>query len=548
MRLYKLGSESLWYDELLQLDIAQGAWGSILSQLPKHAGLPLDYWISHGWLWGGHSESWVRLPAVLVGTLTLAVAYQLGRSWLDRRTALLFTALLAFSPLHIRYSQEVRPYALLLLGVMLAGYGLGRLRQTGRWRYLLPLQVGGLIFGLAHFFALVIFLPWFLFTLGLALFERKRRAAWRALLALSATGLVLLLVLLTLGWGRTVWNVSWWGFGQAVVQTERFSRPAEEKPNFGTGPELTETFIKGSLLKPLGGGQSDSALRLFNGLALLGLAYLLIRGRVALGWLLSLWLILPVVVVLAFLIQRGAFFEPRYIIMVLPAYLMLVAVGLLALPRWLICAEPRGLATGVWVFLTGLVIISLVGPLHTYYREENKENWRVVGQLLAQNARPDDAVMAVNAESALNWYYPPAQAAPDQFETLAAVQARAATAERSWVVLSVYTSYIPEGQRVKTWLDEQGAVRFVVDPLIAVYYLGLTANPPQLLAEARHFALPVDHVLYAELARQNRREPAIARQYFELALANAPDEASRAGYQHEIEALPQSARPITANQ
>jgi hypothetical protein len=156
--------------------------------------------------------------------------------------------------------------------------------------------------------------------------------------------------------------------------------------------------------------------------------------------------------------------------------------------------------------------------------------------------------MAVNAESALNWYYPPAQAAPDQFETLAAVQARAATAERSWVVLSVYASYIPEGQRVKTWLDEQGAVRFVVDPLIAVYYLGLTANPPQLLAEARHFALPVDHVLYAELARQNRREPAIARQYFELALANAPDEASRAGYQHEIEALPQSARPITANQ
>ena len=538
LRLYTLDSESLWYDELLQLDIAQGPLTALGSLLPKHAAVPLDYIILHFWILLGRSEAWVRLPAVVLGTLTLPLAFQLGRSWLDDHTALLFMTLLALSPFHVRYSQETRPYALLVFGVMLAGYAFWRLRQSGRWRDLALLQLGVLIFSLAHFFAIVIFIPWLVFAIIETVTARqKRRPLWTGLGSLFVTGLGALLIILALGWGRTLWNVTWWGFGQALIETERFSLEASEKPNFGSGPQMSEKFFKTSIVGPLAGGNSDTALWVINGLVLLGLAYLLIQHRDKLSLLLVLWLILPVAVLLAFLVQRGAFFEPRYIIFVLPAYLMLLAVGILALPRWLTCAKPKAVSPGAFLLLSGFVLVTYITSLTSLYAKQEKEDWRVVGQLLAQNARPDDAVVAVNAEATLNWYYPPASASPDDFDTLAAVQAAVIEAERSWVVMSIFTTYIPDGKRVKAWLDEQGAVRLVVDPLIAVYYLGVTATPPQLLQEAQSFALPVDHVLYAELARQNRRKPAVARQYYQAALDYAPDETTRATYRAEIEAL-----------
>ena len=540
LRLYGVGSESLWYDELLQLDISQGSLASIWPQLPKHTALPLDYLITHFWIDLGRSEAWVRLPAVILGTLTLPLAYQLGRKLLDNGTALLFMTLLAFSPLHVRYSQEVRPYALLLLGVMLAGYAFWQLRRSGRWRHIVLLQIGVLIFSLAHFFAITIFIPWLIFgALDTVFSQTRRNAVVKSFVALWGTGFVALLVILSLGWGRTLWNVTWWGFGQSLVETERFTLTAQEKPNFGTGPQLSETFIRNEILGPLGAGDNSTMLRVFNGLAILGLAYLIVQKRYRLSGLLLLWFILPVMVIITFLIQRGAFYEPRYIIFVMPTYLMLVAAGILALPRWLKCAEPKGIAIGAFLLPLVIVLAGVSTALGQYYAAQEKEDWRLVGQLLAQNAGIDDAVIAVNAESTLNWYFPLAAANTDQFDTLEAVQAKVSEAERSWIVMSVFTGYISDGKRINLWLSEQGAVRLVLDPLIAVYYMGSTASPPQLLEEARSFALPIDHVLYAELARQNRREPTIARQYFQVALENAPNEETRASYQAEIDALPQ---------
>jgi len=152
LRLYNLASESLWYDELLQLDIAQGTppgqggLASIFPRLRGHSAVPLDYLISHGWMLLGQidsevrmlrqSDGWMRIPVVVWGTLTLPIAYQMGRRLLSGGYGLLFMALLAFSPLHIRYSQEARPYALVVLGVVLTGYAFWQIRATGHWHYI----------------------------------------------------------------------------------------------------------------------------------------------------------------------------------------------------------------------------------------------------------------------------------------------------------------------------------------------------------------------------------------------------------------------------
>ena len=51
-----------------------------------------------------------------------------------------------------------------------------------------------------------------------------------------------------------------------------------------------------------------------------------------------------------------------------------------------------------------------------------------------------------------------------------------------------------------------------------------------LLPEIEGFVLPVDHVLYASLARENRHRPAIARRYYQLAIEHVPDVDTRAEY------------------
>ena len=67
LRLYHLASESLWYDELLQSDIAQGTppgqggLASIFPRLRGHSAVPLDYLISHGWMLLGQIDSEVRM-------------------------------------------------------------------------------------------------------------------------------------------------------------------------------------------------------------------------------------------------------------------------------------------------------------------------------------------------------------------------------------------------------------------------------------------------------------------------------------------------------
>jgi hypothetical protein len=184
-----------------------------------------------------------------------------------------------------------------------------------------------------------------------------------------------------------------------------------------------------------------------------------------------------------------------------------------------------------------MVVINSAVGLNQLYQNETKENWRLVGEFIVKNAQPGDTVIAMRAEPAINWYYPQAWAAPNYFWTLAEIQETAAQARRSWVVLSIFSSTV-DGP-VKAWLSEQGAIRFDLDPVITVYYLGANVLPNQLLAEAQNFALPVDHALYASLGAQNRSRPDVARQYYQLAIEHAPNDEIRAEYQAAVNALAQ---------
>ncbi len=187
------------------------------------------------------------------------------------------------------------------------------------------------------------------------------------------------------------------------------------------------------------------------------------------------------------------------------------------------------------LLLSALVFNDFYGGLERLYVDKNKEDWRLVGNFINQNAGPADKVIAMRAEPSINWYRPSAWTAPNYFWALDEIKETAASAPRSWVVLSLFSA--PVDNQVKTWLNEQGAIHFPLGPLITVYYLGPAATPDQLLAEVQRFALPMDPALYFSLGQQNRSRPDVARHYYRLAIEHAPTDDLRTEYQAALNAL-----------
>jgi mannosyltransferase len=117
LRIFRLGSNSLWVDEFATLQTVTLP----LSQIARSAAEvafcpPLYFWLVHGLVsLAGVSEVSLRLVSAIAGTLTIPVAWVLVRELTGNRyTAAVCASLLAVSPLHIWYSQEARAYALLV--------------------------------------------------------------------------------------------------------------------------------------------------------------------------------------------------------------------------------------------------------------------------------------------------------------------------------------------------------------------------------------------------------------------------------------------------
>ena len=110
LRLYRLGLNSLWYDEIGQALIAHdnSLWGTFLAAADHAGNAPFDYIITHLTLHIGNGEAILRLPAVLFGVASVFLLYALVRDQIGVRAALTAAVLLAVLPLHIRYSRELR--------------------------------------------------------------------------------------------------------------------------------------------------------------------------------------------------------------------------------------------------------------------------------------------------------------------------------------------------------------------------------------------------------------------------------------------------------
>ena len=129
--LYRLGLPSIWFDEAFSVELAQQPlsllWHIIFGLEPN---MELYYLFLHGWLSLTTSfglqpvEFVVRLPSAIFAALATVIVFWLGNRYIGRLMGSVAACLYLLNDLQLVYAQQARSYSLQLLLICLAWYAL----------------------------------------------------------------------------------------------------------------------------------------------------------------------------------------------------------------------------------------------------------------------------------------------------------------------------------------------------------------------------------------------------------------------------------------
>jgi mannosyltransferase len=398
LRLHGLDANGLWQDEIFTAAIAsaQNSLSEVVSIPLYNTALPapaLYFLLTHAFLHIGDNDFLLRFPPLAFGMLGVAVTYVLGTRLFGAREGLAGAFLLAIAPLHIRYSQDARFYTLLVFLSLLSLYSLYRAIYDGERRWWAGFALCSVLNVYNHLFGFLVLLAEVVFVAGLwvaeALLRRRTvssageevdaRAPERTPDRQGVVAFVVSLAIVALA------------YTPMIPHLLRGLSGAK-----GLGATTRGVGYITSVV-----GQAVDSWGLGSGWAILILMVPFLIGIVAsakqqwrLLWLAFCWLVLPFAVLYAFPAGHG--FRPRYVLFMLPLYLLIVAKGLTSVDEFIAGRLAGGRARrsniSLAVLLAGITILSV--PAVQAYYEEDRANWRAVASLLARSISPEDRVVS----------------------------------------------------------------------------------------------------------------------------------------------------------
>jgi 4-amino-4-deoxy-L-arabinose transferase-like glycosyltransferase len=382
LRLLRLSEQNIWWDEGWTMWLARLDPVSIAIRTAVDAHPPLHYLLMHYWMQAAGSSAFAgRLFSVLAGVLMVAVLYRLARNASGPRLAALAAGLLALARFHVWWSQDIKNYTLAGVFALLSLWLTLRLWDSPaavrRWRPWLGYVAASALGLFSHYLVALIVLANNVYALIrlLALWRQRRALPMRELGGWSLAQIAVLALFLP-----------WLALHLRLATIWEPTPPVD----LGFFLQLTATLFSLGVVHNL-----NEYLPLVGGmlaLAGLGAAWAwrgkAVRQRGA-ALLAGLVVVLPPLVIYVASLSPASFFAPqiapRYLLMFSPAYLLLAALGVLALSQ----RSPR-------LGLTALVIVvaAQVWTLSDYYRTRRwTDDLYTLTNVINNFAQPGDGVL-----------------------------------------------------------------------------------------------------------------------------------------------------------
>jgi mannosyltransferase len=380
LRFHALGVKSLWLDEASSVTFARLSWWEFLRTMWYGEGnMSFYYFLLRGWLSLGASEFWLRSLSALFGVATIPAVYQLGNRFLSRKTGLAAAALLAVHSFHIRYSQELRSYSLLAFLLVVATYLFLSVLQTPErrvlWAWYAVLAVMALY---SQVFAVFVLAgQWLVLTPATI----KRVGIKRLLCTAAAIGFLtapLAAVMLLRNNGQLDW-VPYPTIGGLLAVVQNIA---------GTDPQDSQVSLRAIVFFSL----NLAAMSLAVAYVLYVRRNDLAASKVKLAVLMiSLWLLFPLVAMFGLSYLKPIFIS-RYLVMCVPAGVLLVAHGIFVLEG--LFSRGRIASSIVLLSLLALTLVSA----RTYFAcfPTYGHDWRGVTSYILSNQQPHDAAIFYN--------------------------------------------------------------------------------------------------------------------------------------------------------
>jgi uncharacterized membrane protein len=388
--LWQLGSKSLWMDEVTVAVEATGDLANIPWETLKYAVPPLHYFVVHYFVSIlGETEFAIRLPSAIFGILSIPLIYKTGRCLFGRYEGVLGAYLLAISPFYVEYSQEGRTYTLWIFFTLLSIYFFVQAIRKDNPVAWIGYTIATALAMYTNFLSFFVILTTVLFV-GLLILIRSRAISRQTVpkFIFSFTAMVVLYI------------------PQLVIMsTGRLNRGYAGVTGLITDHGVSSALI--TLIEFLANG-FQSVLMAFSPTWLVPFALLFLMGLILSYYdeptettLLFLWITVYPSLVLLFLLNRS-FFHPRYFIICLPVYLLLVSRGAVWLMQLsgrfpvksvgVLPAKPQRITTLAAFFVIFFFFGLSVSPLKEYYSQE-KQNYRDAARYIEQNLLPGDSII-----------------------------------------------------------------------------------------------------------------------------------------------------------
>jgi mannosyltransferase len=372
--LHDLDAQPFWLDEAISETVAlSSGWAFVRLAFARETNMAFYYLILHWWLMLVHpSDFTIRLLSVICAVSALPVLYLVATKLFDERVGLAAALLLAVNPAFISYAQDARSYSLAVLLTLISWSAFVDCARAPTRLASLKYVAATTLAVYSHSLAVLIIPAQALTLLYLQREWCKRRPL---LLTMSLVGLLLVPIL--------VLTAYWYSGGEEWIARKI------GVPGLAALREVAVTFA---------GGIAPPRVRQRSLEVLTALGFAMFVA----GWVRStrqatfrpgayacaaIALVTPIALLMS-ISQAIPLFIVRYVLICLPFFILIVAVGLCEF-------RDRRLA------VSGVVLLALLSlwAEQDYYSYTARPKWQQAITYLDSSARDGDALVFVPAES-----------------------------------------------------------------------------------------------------------------------------------------------------